>query len=70
MLFHDSMLLPVLILLLAPAVEPGFVPLFDGKTLNGWIQVDKRGSGYLVEDGKIVCPPDGGASPRSRRASC
>ena len=40
-----------LLLLLAPAVEPGFVPLFDGKTLNGWIQVDKRGSGYLVEDG-------------------
>ncbi len=56
------MVLPVLILLLAPAVEPGFAPLFDGKTLNGWIQVDKRGSGYLVEDGKIVCPPDGGAN--------
>jgi len=51
-----------LILFLAPAVEPGFVPLFDGKTLHGWIQVDKRGSGYLVEDGKIVCPSNGGAN--------
>jgi hypothetical protein len=34
------------------AVEPGFVSLFDGKTLNGWIgAVD----GYVVRDGAIVC---------------
>jgi len=52
----------LLFLLAAPALEPGFVSLFDGKTLNGWIQVDKRGSGYLVQDGKIVCPKDGGAN--------
>ncbi len=51
-----------LVLLLAPAVEPGFVPLFDGKTLNGWVQVEKRGTGYLVQDGKIVCPKTGGAN--------
>jgi hypothetical protein len=54
--------LGALLVIAAPAVEPGFVSLFDGKTLNGWIQVDKRGSGYLVEDGKIVCPSNGGAN--------
>jgi len=32
----------------------GFVPLFDGKTLDGWVQVGKEGKGYVVEDGKIV----------------
>jgi hypothetical protein len=36
----------------ASAVEKGFVPLFDGKTLQGWIgAVD----GYAVHDGAIVC---------------
>ena len=55
-------ILASLFLLLAPAIEPGFVSLFDGKTLHGWVQVDKRGSGYLVEDGKIVCPSSGGAN--------
>jgi hypothetical protein len=48
---------------LAASAEPGFVPIFDGKTLNGWTLFDKgKGSGYLVEDGKIVCPPDGGGN--------
>lgn len=36
-----------------PAVEPGFVSLFDGKTLDGW---EKHGGGatYEVIDGTIV----------------
>ena len=55
-------MIALLILLAAPAVEPGFVSLFDGKTLNGWIQVDKRGSGYLVQEGNLVCPKGGGAN--------
>ncbi len=42
--------------------EPGFKPLFDGKTLAGWNLVRGRGRGYLVEDGVIVCPPDGGGN--------
>lgn len=44
-----------LVLLLAPiasAEEAGFVSLFDGKTLNGWIS--EPGS-YTVENGAIVC---------------
>lgn len=46
------------------AVEEGFVPLLDGQSLNGWLLVYKKnsGRGYLVEDGKIVCPPDGGGN--------
>ncbi len=49
---------------LSGAVEEGFVPLFDGQTLNGWLLVYKKnsGRGYLVEDGKIVCPRDGGGN--------
>lgn len=44
------------------AVEPGFQPLFDGKTLTGWKLVNGHGPGYVVEDGKIVCPADGGGN--------
>jgi hypothetical protein len=44
------------------ADEPGFAPLFDGKTLNGWKLVGGRGPGYLAQDGKIVCPADGGGN--------
>jgi len=45
----------------APA-EAGFVPLFDGKTLAGWKLVGGHGPGYVVEDGRIVCPADGGGN--------
>lgn len=44
------------------ADEPGFVPLFDGKTLHGWKLFGGRGPGYVVEEGKIVCPADGGGN--------
>ena len=52
----------VWLLLAAVPVEPGFVSLFDGQTLNGWRLVGGRGPGYLVQDGKIVCPADGGGN--------
>jgi 3-keto-disaccharide hydrolase len=42
------------------APEPGFTSLFDGKTLNGWEQMDKRGEGYGVKDGVIFCAKGGG----------
>lgn len=42
--------------------EAGFVPLFDGRTLNGWTLVHGRGPGYVVEDGVIVCPVEGGGN--------
>ena len=40
--------------------ESGFVSLFDGKTLNGWSLIEKKGPGYFVKDGVIVCPENGG----------
>lgn len=36
--------------------EDGFVALFDGTTLSGWIGDTK---GYVVEDGAIACTPTG-----------
>ena len=42
--------------------EPGFVPLFDGKTLTGWTLIGGKGPGYVVEDGVLVCPADGGGN--------
>ena len=44
------------------AQEPGFTPLFDGKTLNGWTLVRGHGPGYIVRDGLIVCPKEGGGN--------
>jgi hypothetical protein len=46
------------------AQEQGFTPLFNGKNLEGWLLVHtaNSGKGYLVEDGKIVCPRDGGGN--------
>ena len=49
-------------LLPAAAHEEGFTPIFDGKSLDGWKLVGKTGDGYLVKDGKIVCPPKGGGN--------
>ncbi len=46
----------------AGASEQGFTPLFDGRSLDGWITTEVRGRGYLVEDGMLVCPPDGGGN--------
>jgi hypothetical protein len=42
--------------------EDGFVSLFDGRTLNGWQLVNGRGPGYVVENGTIVCPKEGGGN--------
>lgn len=49
-------------LALAGDVEPGFTPLFDGKTLNGWTLVRGHGPGYVVKDGILVCPKEGGGN--------
>jgi hypothetical protein len=56
------MLATGLVLPMMAAPEPGFNPIFDGKTLNGWKLVRGRGLGYVVEDGVLVCPKDGGGN--------
>jgi len=40
-------------------IEEGFVPLFDGKTLDGWIGVAGSTDSYYVEDGMLICKEDG-----------
>ena len=37
----------------ASAADDGFVPLFDGKTLSGWVQRGGKAK-YAVEDGAVV----------------
>ncbi len=39
--------------------EQGFVALFDGKTLDGWIGLNDDTSSYYVQDGVLVCKVDG-----------
>lgn len=46
----------------AIAAEPGFTPMFDGKSLDGWQIVGQKGTGYRVEKGLLVCPADGGGN--------
>jgi Domain of Unknown Function (DUF1080) len=38
----------------SPGVEPGFVPLFDGQTLDGWSVQEGPASAFRVLDGAIV----------------
>jgi len=44
------------------AAEPGFTSLFNGKDLTGWTLVAKKGGGYSVQDGAIVCANGGGGN--------
>ena len=46
----------------AAPVEQGFVTLFSGKDVSGWKLVEKEGRGYIVEDGLLECPSDGGGN--------
>jgi len=53
------MKLAALLFLLLPvclgAEEEGFVPLFDGKTLDGWVNVNCQPATWTVVDGMIHC---------------
>jgi hypothetical protein len=44
------------------AGDSAFKPLFNGKDLTGWTLVGKKGPGYVVQNGMIVCPADGGGN--------
>jgi hypothetical protein len=47
---------------LLPAAEKGFKDLFNGKDLTGWTLIKGRGKGYVVENGVLICPEDGGGN--------
>ncbi|MEW5978482.1 MAG: DUF1080 domain-containing protein [Acidobacteriota bacterium] len=36
--------------------EGGFISLFDGKTLKGWIYVGEGTNGYHAQEGILICP--------------
>jgi hypothetical protein len=44
--------------LAATPPEEGFTPLFDGKSLNGWVVRDGPASGFAVENGEIAAKPE------------
>ncbi len=45
------------------AEEEGFTPLFDGKTFEGWqVPGQTEVKGYKIEDGAIICLPQGGGN--------
>jgi 3-keto-disaccharide hydrolase len=60
--FHLASILLLTAAAASAAVEAGFTPLFDGKTLNGWKLMGGHGAGYAVEDGNIVLPRGGGGN--------
>jgi hypothetical protein len=57
----SAVLAVLLISTLASPAESGFTTLFDGKTLNGWKLVKKKGEGYQVKDG-VICSVKGEAA--------
>ncbi|MGB7345224.1 MAG: DUF1080 domain-containing protein [Pirellulaceae bacterium] len=38
-----------------PESEPGFVSLFDGKTLDNWHKAEENQDAWNIEDGMLVC---------------
>src|SRR5262245_31591886 len=49
-----STLLCAATLTLAAEVEPGFTPIFDGKTFNGWKTAEENKDTWKIEDGAFV----------------
>jgi len=43
----------------AAEVREGFVPIFDGKSLDGWVGLDGDTSSYFVDDGMLICSATG-----------
>lgn len=56
------MLLLAAISVLGAELEPGFVSLFDGKTLAGWQSPAKPENRYLVKDGRLIVPVGSGGN--------
>ena len=57
-----ALLFAIVLAAIGAPPEKGFIPLFDGKTLEGWQIAGQKGVGYLAKDGEIVCPADGGGN--------
>jgi hypothetical protein len=56
-------LAPLVLALAASAATPAddaFVPLFDGRTTDGWVQVGGQPGNWSVDDGRLVTKGQGG----------
>jgi hypothetical protein len=42
-----------------PAAEPGFVPIFNGRDLDGWQGIGGDTSSYYAQDGQLICKDTG-----------
>ena len=51
----------------APTSEPGWVDLFNGKDLSGWVDVNTSPETWSVKDGLLVCSGDPIGVMRSER---
>ena len=40
-------------------IKEGFVPIFNGKNLDGWVGVAGSTDSYYVEDGVLICTEEG-----------
>ncbi|MCX6897955.1 MAG: DUF1080 domain-containing protein [Verrucomicrobia bacterium] len=59
---HSAVILAVTLCLastLASAGEKGFVPIFNGKNLDGWQGIGGDTSSYYVENGELICKDTG-----------
>jgi hypothetical protein len=54
-------------LFLAAGQGTGFAPLFNGKDFTGWTLAERRGEGYKIEKGAIICPAGAGGKLMTER---
>lgn len=57
-----ALILTAFLVLAAPlraAVEPGFVPIFNGRNLDGWQGLGGDTSSYYAQDGQLICKDTG-----------
>ena len=53
--------------LVAAEIESGFTPLFNGKNLDGWTLINKKGEGYGTSNGILFCARGGGGNLLTER---
>lgn len=49
------------------ADDAGFTPIFNGKNLDGWTLINKKGEGYGVSNGILFCARGGGGNLLTER---
>ena len=56
----SALLVSLLALFLVPGrAQDGFIPLFNGRNLDGWTGLNGNTTSYYVKDGVLICREDG-----------